>query len=66
MQGLSCKGNNKLEIPGFVSIIREYDVLLLSETWTSEVSHLALCGFDCYPLRRTGKKENVKKTQVVS
>ena len=52
---------NKLERPFFGDIFLENDIVLFTETWTSDFSELDVEGFECVSLHRTEKKKGSKR-----
>ena len=55
VQGLISKRVNKLKSKELFSIFQNHDIILFTETWTSDISDLNVDGFECFPLHRTSK-----------
>lgn len=55
VQGLISKRVNKLKSKELFPIFQNNDIILFTETWTSDISDLNVDGFECFPLHRTSK-----------
>ena len=60
IQGLTSECNCKIKSSEFKAICKNYDILMLNETWTSEESDVAN-GFEHIVLNRTEKKAGTKR-----
>ena len=56
IQGLMSERTNKLASPEFINIYEKHDILLLNETWPSDLSHVSIDDFVCIIFNRTEKK----------
>lgn len=61
MQGLVTRRINKLKSKELNHIFSNSDIILLTETWTNELSDLHYDGFQSFVLHRTLKKANAKR-----
>ena len=52
---------NKLTSPEFMKIYQNHDILLLNETWTSDLYDVSIEGFEHMVLNRTEKKPGTKR-----
>ena len=52
---------NKLTSPEFTKIYQNHDILLLNETWTSDLCDVSIEGFEHMVLNRTEKKPGTKR-----
>jgi hypothetical protein len=59
--GLVTKRVNKLNSPFFTDLFNKNDILLFTETWTSEMSDITVNNFDSYPLHRLEKNAKSKR-----
>ncbi len=53
--------NSKIHDSNFQEILKQYDVILLIETWTSESSEYGIDGYTSYCAHRTLKKKKAKR-----
>lgn len=60
IQGLTTERTNKIKSPEFINIYKTHDILLLTETWTSDLSDVSIDGFEHVILNRTEKKAGTK------
>ncbi len=61
MNGLCGQRNNKIENPYFQTLLKGHDIILLTETWTSDVSNINVEGYCCYPAHRTLRKKKARR-----
>lgn len=52
VQGLITKARNKLTEMDFKELVKDLDILLLTETWTNDTSEITLDGYDVSVLNR--------------
>lgn len=53
--------SNKLVSPEFINMYKNHDILLLVETWTSELCDVSINGFEHIILNRTEKKRGTRR-----
>lgn len=61
MNGLCGQRNNKLENPYFQALLKEHDIVLLTETWTSELSNVEIVGYSCCKAHRKLRKKTARR-----
>ena len=61
IQGLQSEQTNKINSPEFIKICENHDILLLTETWTSDLCDVSIDGFDHIVLNRTEKKPGTRR-----
>ena len=65
IQGLQSERTNKINSPEFIKICENHDILLLTETWTSDLCDVSIDGFDHIVLNRTEKKPGTRRNSGV-
>ena len=60
-QGLASKYTNKLHSEEFINVFFKKAIVLLTETWTNELSDISVAGFKDFRLNRFNKKQNPKR-----
>ena len=61
IQGLVTKYTNKLLSTELTQIFQNNDIILLTETWSSELTDISVNGFNVFQLDRGNKKLNTKR-----
>jgi hypothetical protein len=61
VQGLTSKRTSKFRLPDFDKLCVNNDLILLTETWTSEISEICVDNFDYIVLNRTEKLATAKR-----
>ncbi len=61
IQCLCSRRTNKLQSPEFIDILKNNDIVCLTETWTGDFSDLIVEGFDYFVLNRECKNQNAKR-----
>ena len=60
VEGLVTKRTNKLQSPDLLTLFQHNDIIMFNETWTSELSDIAVANFDHIALHRR-RKQSAKR-----